>query len=217
MILTIEEITELEKELKKRREYHYDRWWRKQNNYRDRMTRFVYNIRNRNDCIKGIKNAYESNNINDKHRFFNYSANRRYNFRSAQWVENLFKLHPNVIGEENETHQYIDFYIDWIPFDHKTTIFPKAYKNTIEYAKENKGDLIDRLYKNQSTQQRFHMKNRLFVVMHSLNWDDWKLKAELSFMKPIIDEYLNNFRKDRLYKFKYNYEEIFSDTIRVEK
>lgn len=215
MNLTLEEIFQLEIELKKRWAYHYHRW-RVQNDEWDKMTRFVYNIRERDACVEAIKRIYEEKNIRDKSGFFNYSANRRYNFRSAQWTENLFKLHENVVWEEDEHHQFIDFYIEWLPFDLKTSVFPREYNNSIEYAKENKWDLINWLYNNQSKQQRFHMKNRLFMIVHSQNWENRKLKAELRFLKPIIDEYLANYSKDNLYSFIHDGETIYSDTIRVE-
>ena len=54
-----------------------------------------------------------------------------------------------------------------MPFDHKTSVYPSAFKKTLEYAKEHREELIDWLYENQSKQQRFHMKNRLFVVVFS--------------------------------------------------
>ena len=216
MILTLEEIVELENELKKRWAYHYS-WGRKQNDNLDHQTRFVYSIRSREKCVSKIKEYVDRENIEDKKWIFNYAANRRYNFRSAQWIENLFKLHPNVVGEQDEYHQFIDFYINWIPFDHKTSKYPKEYNKPIEFAKQNKWDLIDWLYKNQSKQQRFHMKNRLFIIVHSLNWEDWKLKAELTFIKGIVDEYLANFNKDKLYSFTYENEEVLSDIIWIEK
>ena len=216
MNLSFEQILKLEIELKKRWEYPYHRW-RKQNNEWDSKTSFVYRLQERDKCLANINFLIDKQKIEDKEWFFNYSANRWYNFRSAQWIENIFKLHQNVIWEENEKHPYIDFYIDKIPFDHKTSIYPKAYNKPIDFAKINKWDLINWLYENQSKEQRFHMKNRLFVIVHSLNWDDRKLKAELSFIKDIVDEYLANFSKNKLYSFTYEDEEILSDIIRIEK
>ena len=216
MNLQLEDIVNLEIELKKRWQYHYHRK-RIQNDEWDHLTNFIYKTKTWDEYVTIIKKVYDEHNITDKLWFFNYSANRWYNFWSAQWVENIFKLRSNVIWEKNEYHQYIDFYINWIPFDHKTSVYPKWYNKPLEFAKKNKWDLIMWLYENQSKQQRFHMKNRLFLIVHALDWEDRKIKGELSYIKTIIDNYIDNFKENNLFSFVYNQEKVLSDIIWVEK
>jgi hypothetical protein len=45
--------------------------------------------------------------------------------------------------------KFINFYIETIPFDHKTTIFPQSFKKSIPCAIEHKIELIEWLYKHQ--------------------------------------------------------------------
>lgn len=204
-------IEEIESELKKKLKYGY-KWWRLQNNERDEKTKFIYNIWKRDKLIEKLKEIYK-NSWWDKKELFNYASNRRYNHWSAYWIELIFKTHPKVREELNQFHKSIDLYILDIPFDHKTSVYPWAYSKPIEYAKEHKDDLINRLYLNQSKQQRFHMKNRLFIVVYNKNWDHRKIKSELTFLRNIIYEYLDNFDIKKLYTLESNTGQAFSDII----
>ncbi|MCL4280172.1 MAG: hypothetical protein KJZ60_10940, partial [Ignavibacteriaceae bacterium] len=66
----------------------------------------------------------------------------------------------------------------------------------------NKTDeLIRWLYKNQSQQQRKHLKNRLFIVLYSSDEEHWKLKAEISWLKERIEKYMVGFNPHFLLKF----------------
>lgn len=98
----------------------------------------------------------------------------------------------------------MDFQIDGITFDHKTTVFPRKYNQSIDYAKSNPSDLIKWLYDNQSQEQRKHFKNRLFIVLYSSNGGNhWKLKAEISWLRELIELYVQNFKPDNLYRFPF--------------
>lgn len=205
-------IEEIEKQLKMRLNYNYKRE-KIQNDIRDKKTRFIYKTPNWDDVVKIIKNTYEEDTSINKTSLFNYAANRRYNFRSAHWVEAIFKSHPKVKKHLDKFDKFVDFYILDIPFDHKTSVYPWAYNKSIEYAKENRTDLIDWLYLNQSRQQRFHMKNRLFIVVYNKEWNHRKIKSELNFLKNIIYEYLDNFEINNLYNFNSNTGKVFSDII----
>lgn len=209
-------IEEIEKQLKMRLAYNYKRE-KIQNDVRDKKTKFIYQTPNWNDVVRVIKDTYEEDVSVNKTSLFNYAANRRYNFRSAHWVEAIFKSHPKVKENPDKFDKFVDFYILDIPFDHKTSVYPWAYNKPIEYAKENRADLINWLYLNQSRQQRFHMKNRLFIVVYSKEWNHRKIKSELSFLKKIIYEYLDKFDINNLYNFNSNTGKVFSDIIRAIK
>jgi len=54
-------------------------------------------------------------------------------------------------------------------------VFPKAFGKDYAYAKENKKELIEWLYNNQSQQGRKHLENRLFIcIFDTKNGEHWK-------------------------------------------
>lgn len=130
----------------------------------------------------------------------NYALNRWYNFWSAKAVEEIFCSLSNVTAAKNEKDKLVDFYIDDINFDHKTSVFPKGYDSTLQECLKNPGDLCQWLYENQSQQQRKHLKNRLFIILFSNQGDHWKLKSEISLLKSKVEEYVKNFNKNNLVK-----------------
>ena len=106
-----------------------------------------------------------------------------------------------------------------IPFDHKTSVFPKAYPKTLEEALENKEELIRWFYKNQSQEGRKHFKNRIFLVLYNkenVN-EHWKLKTEILYIKTIIEKYVSVYNSDNLVKLNLNGEEVWSDIIWIIK
>ncbi len=142
-----------------------------------------------------------------------YALNRWYNFWSAMAVEYMFTSHENVIANKNSFDKLMDFTINGIPFDHKTSVFPKGFNHSLQYAKENERELIQWLYDNQSQQGRKHLKNRLFIILYDKNGEHWKKKSEIILMKKYIDQYVNNFQKNQLLKFDFGEGIIYSDII----
>lgn len=202
----------LEKELKKRLNFEYN-WGRKQLNVFDVKTSFIYETQDFETLLNRLDtNFKEASNFND---LKNYALNRWYNFWSAKAVESIFCETEKVRPHPNSKNKFIDFYINDIPFDHKTTVFPKGFKKSIPYAIEHKRALIEWLYNNQSAQQRQHFENRIFVVLidfeHPTN--HWKLKAELLWLKKIISTYLLNFNLSKLQTFTFENKTIYSDII----
>ena len=190
----------LENELKKRIKLPYS-WRRKQQNIFDKQTNFIYKIDSFELISEEIENKFRDNPAYDDLK--NYTLNRWFNFWSAQAVEAVFCNHKNVKPHPNSKNKFIDFYIDEIPFDHKTTVFPKGFEKSIPYAMEHKQELIEWLYKNQSNEQRKHFKNRLFIVLgnYENNNEHWKLKAEINWLKDVISAYLRNFESTKLHSF----------------
>ena len=110
-----------------------------------------------------------------------------------------------------------DFFINSIPFDHKSTVLPKKYNNTFEINDENEQELLTWLYMNQSQQGRKHLKNRLFLVFYDKNTNDhWKLKAELTLIDKVVDEYLSSFDELKLTKLEIDNNDIVTDLIWVQ-
>ncbi|WP_338791462.1 hypothetical protein [Bernardetia sp. MNP-M8] len=149
-----------------------------------------------------------------------YALNRWYNFWSAKGIEYIFCNYPNVKPHSDPYHHYIDFWIDEIAFDHKTSVFPKKYNQTIEFAKKNPTDLLKWLYKNQSKQKRFHLQNRLFLILCEKEGNHQKLKSEIDFIQPIIEDYLQHFDFEKLKKLEFNTKKgiktAYSDCIFIE-
>lgn len=205
------DLNRVESELKKRLVYPY-RWGRKQSNSWDTNTNFIYKTYSLESLLKKIKYFNFTQELKD------YTLNRWYNFWSAMAVEDLFSSHSNVVANKNRYDKLIDFHIDNIPFDHKTTIFPKGFNRSFQYAKSHQEELIQWLYENQSQEGRRHLKNRLFIVLYdSKSNQHWKMKSEILLLKVNIDNYIKNFNEKKLKKLCLYGNSILSDIIWVVK
>jgi len=201
----------IEKELKKRLVYPY-KWGRKQNDEFDKLTNFVYRISSFEVILKEIENRFKKD--KDHKNIANYALNRWYNFWSAQAVEKIFCSLPDVKPALDEKDRLVDFTIDGVTFDHKTSIFPKNFPYKITEAIKKTNELIIWLYKNQSQQQRMHMKNRLFIVLYSPDGEHWKLKSEIAWLKNRIEKYMKGFNPHFLLKFPFEKnQETLADVI----
>lgn len=183
------DLEHIELELKKRLQYPY-KWLRKQNDLWDVATKFIYKTPDWDIFVQEMKDAWHQSNF-DKSNFINYSMNRWYNFWSAQAVEQLFTDFPGVAPNPNPTKDHYDF--RWLGerFDLKTSVFPKRYGENLAFAKAQPKHLIRWFYKNQSKEQRFHLKNRLFIVCHDINGEHYKLKAEIGMLQELVHGYMN--------------------------
>jgi hypothetical protein len=206
-----EELSNIEKELKKRLTYPY-KWGRKQNDEFDKLTNFVYRIPSFEEVLKETESRFRKD--KEHQNIANYALNRWYNFWSAQAVEKIFCSLSNVKPALDEKDRLVDFTIDGFTFDHKTSIFPKNFPYTINEAIKKTDQLILWLYKHQSQQQRKHLKNRLFIVLYSADGEHWKLKAEISWLQERIEKYMEGFNPHYLIKFDLEKnQETISDVI----
>jgi hypothetical protein len=201
------DLLRVENELKKRLVYPY-KWGRKQSDDWDAKTSFIYTTYSFEKLLEKIASFDET--VRD------YALNRWYNFWSAEAVENLFSLHEKVTPNKNKLDKLIDFTINTTCFDHKTTVFPIGFNQTVAYAKNNPAELIQWLYLNQSQESRKHLKNRLFIVLVEKNKEHWKLKAEIKLLKTEIDAYVKNFNSENLFQLNLENNTILSDLIWVE-
>jgi hypothetical protein len=205
------DLIQIEKELKKRLAYPY-KWGRKQNDQFDRLTNFVYRISSFEEILKEIETRFRDD--KEHQNIANYTLNRWYNFWSAQAVEKIFCSLPNVKPALDDKDKLVDFSIDGVTFDHKTSIFPKNFPSTIDEAIKKTDELIRWLYKHQSQQRRKHLRNRLFVVLYSSDGEHWKLKAEIFWLKERIEKYMKGFNTHYLLKFQLEKnQETLSDVI----
>lgn len=198
----------LEIQLKERLIFPYF-WGRKQSNEWDAKTNFIYSIYNFEKLIEVTAQFTDDEK--------NYAINRWYNFWSAMAVEKLFSLHKKVAPNLNKYDKLVDFSINKISFDHKTSVFPKGFNKTFEYAKLNPTELITWLYLNQSQEGRMHLENRLFIVLYDKNGDHWKLKSEIELIKNQIDNYVEHFDEKKLISITIENKKIISDIIWIER
>ena len=199
------DLPRVERELKKRWSHPY-RWGRKQSDSWDRDTNFIYTTYSVESLLRkteGFDGALRD-----------YALNRWYNFWSAMAVEDIFASQANVQANKNRYDKLVDFQIDSIPFDHKTSVFPKGFNRPYAYAREHTEELIEWLYANQSQQGRKHHKNRLFIVIYDEQYKQhWKIKAEITLFKKAIDSYVENFSQEQLYSFDFGEGSVYSDVI----
>ena len=92
-------------------------------------------------------------------------------------------------------------------------MFPSKYNGDINSAQAQPKELLKWLYTNQSGQQRFHLKNRFFVVLHKSDGEHWRLKAELQWIKLLVDTYLDSFDDKKLIELSYSKGVIKTDVI----
>lgn len=203
------DVLQIQSELQKRLAYPYI-WGRKQSDDWDSLTNFIYQ-NSHFDQIIALTSQF-SNELK------NYALNRWFNFWSAQAVEYFFSTHPKVIKHHNATDKCIDFYIEKMPFDHKTTVFPRKFEKSFDFALQNKSELIYWLYNNQSQEGRKHLKNRIFVVLFdATNGEHWKLKADLTLLKTNIQDYLEVFSVEKLICIDLGQGNVYSDIIFIIK
>ncbi len=206
------DLLQIEKELKKRCSFPYE-WGRQQNDFWDKESNFIYTITSWEALLLKIDVVAKTNNFN-REKFLNYSINRWYNFLSSRAVEQVFAALPGVKKAVNFKDKNKDFNLKGIDFDHKTSVFPNAFPHSLEYAQKNPKHLIKWLYKNQSSQQRQHFANRLFIIVYSRTGEHWKLKSEISWLEPLIKNYVTTFEASNLQKLHFSSEKItYADII----
>ncbi len=181
-------VAELQNELRARHALQY-RWGQAQNDAFDGRTQFVYDVKTWSNLLAYLR-RFEAE---EKYELLqDYAANRWYNFWSARAVEHFFSESPRVQPAANSRDRLRDFSFDGIAFDHKTSVWPRAYSGTFAAAQADPVPLIQWLYANQSREGRFHLENRLFVVLHAADGAHWKLKAELLRLRAAVREFLAN-------------------------
>jgi hypothetical protein len=204
------DVSQLQNELRLRHNYPYS-WSKKQDDDWDEKTQFIYTCLDFLSLKKAISvHLYHLPNFKE---LAYYAMNRWYNFNSAKAIEHVFCTHPAVRAHQNNFHKEIDFYVHDIPFDHKTTIFPKGFGQTYEDTKKNPSPLIEWLYRNQSGEKRHHLKNRIFIVLYAAHGEHWKLKSELIDLQHMIDGYLRNFNPNQLFSLELNHQPVLSDVL----
>ncbi len=169
-------------ELRKVKEY---KWGRKQGNIWDNRTRFIYKILTYSDLMEECQKRFP-----EEQDLINYAICRFYNFHAHNLIQDIFINHPQVRSEQKKKHKTIDFYINDEPFDLKLSVYPKSLIGKVKSDKE----ICQWMYRNQSGQQRYHRKNRLFIIVldDDNHADSWKVKREYNLIKKEVDFFMND-------------------------
>lgn len=117
-------------------------WGRKQDDRWDSLSRFVYRIATYDQMTEKAHLVAVKHNMQIQ-AFVGYCLTRWFNFWSTKVVEDLFCQHPDVVRKANLRHKEIDFYIRGIPFDHKTSVFPRQYGKNFDFAVANRGSDLE--------------------------------------------------------------------------
>lgn len=180
--------------------------WPQQSDELDKKTNFIYNINSLIDLEPFLSNSNLSEAEKDyaKHRWFNFSVSKIY--------EELFQKY-SAIPEVNEKSKEKDFWIQGIPYDLKVTqISPKFMSFNTKGSDAWKRDYILWLYHNQSIEQRFHLKNRLFFVVDGGTPRECLLtKTDITKSDGLISKFCENFAPK---EFKISTDQsVFADLI----
>ncbi len=188
----------IEANLRKRLAYPY-RWHRRQDNRHDAATDFIYATVEFEVLMARIEERFKAG--PDFLAWRDYALNRWYNYWSARGVEMIFAQMPGVVPHRDPRDRLVDFTLRGIPFDHKTTVFPRGFGHDLAYARRHPRELLRWLYARQSRERRHHLGNRLFLVLYRADGEHWRLRAELSWLAQHIRAYVQRFDPGRLYAF----------------
>lgn len=175
-------------ELRQRLAYPYI-WPSRQTDAMDKATKFIYHTSRFDDLLTTLATYKTRPDYSD---LFNYALNRWYNFWSSQVVESLF-CSLEDIRPAPRYDRTVDFFIRDIPFDHKTTVFPRGYGRSLDDALAAPQHFAHWLYTNQSSEGRYHTHNRLFIVLHADDGEHWRLKADVPLLADAIETYIEDF------------------------
>lgn len=134
-------------------------WKVRQNNKLDAQTDFIYSI---NSFAELQMVFQQKSNFSDDLKV--YAEHRWRNFkRHDAWLSLILDLWPEAKMAENVRDRGKDFSVrisnTLLDFDLKVTRYPNSAESGLsDYL------LAKWLYLNQSTQNRFHLKNRVFVI-----------------------------------------------------
>ncbi|HUX87883.1 MAG TPA: hypothetical protein VMW65_12850 [Chloroflexota bacterium] len=165
-------------------------WGRVQNDAWDGLCPFIFRLRTF-DRVRVAAEEVARTHALDTLAFTQYALRRWYCFWGARLSEQLFIRHPNVAAGPAKDHE-VDFTIDGVPFDLKTSELPRAFAKRPEDLIRNPAEVADWFYRRQSRERRFHAANRLFLVLHDPAFPEeaWRLRADVEALRARIDAFL---------------------------
>jgi hypothetical protein len=124
--------------------------------------------------------------------FGNYALRRWFCFWGARIAEMLFLEHPGVAPGPAK-HRQIDFTIDGVPFDLKTSDVPRIFAGSIDGVAASPNKAASWLYAHQSREGRHHNANRLFLLLCDAETPEeaWRLRANVSALRMAISRFMD--------------------------
>lgn len=171
---------------------HMPPWKRKQGDDWDRLSRFIYRIRDL-DTLRSVTRRTAVGNGLSLCDFGSYVIHRWYNFHTHQAALGIILAHATAHPEPDPYHHTVDFYLNGQGFDLKLTRLPHRFGRSIAYARAHPDELARWLYVNQSQQGRFHAANRVFLVTHDADAPSrtWELRRDFAQLERVIHEFLD--------------------------
>ena len=165
-------------------------WGRIQNDAWDRHCAFIFRIRSVERIEERASQIARTSGL-DLEEFVTYTLRRWFCFWGAQVAELLFLTHPNVIAGPPRDRE-VDFTIDGVPFDLKTSEVPNALAGMLADPIAHASTVAAWLYRHQSRERRFHLANRLFLVLHdpSAPAEAWRLRGNVTALRSSINGFL---------------------------
>ncbi|MBW2961512.1 hypothetical protein [Mesonia aestuariivivens] len=173
---------------------------------------FIYDFSSWDALVEAMKATIEAYGLN-KREFFNYAANRWFNYWSTIAIEQIFTEVEGIIPSLSYKNRLVDFNLRGIDFSLNITVFPEDFKQTLYYAQHHQEELLYWMCSKHPQQEILSPKNRLFVIAYSNEVEPWKLKAEISWLKTVIQKYVSTFDASKLEQLQLNGESFYSAII----
>ncbi len=166
-------------------------WGRTQEDRWDQLSRFVYRIK----TLQGVRRQAQAQAKAaglPVEAFEAYAVRRWFNNHTHNQILAMFLAYPDVQPEVNSRHHTIDFYLRGIPFDLKISLFPQAYPESIAFAQQNPHQLAQWQYEHQSKQGRYHIGNRLFIILYHRTQPElsWQLRRDFETLAQLVQNFL---------------------------
>ena len=167
-------------------------WGRHQGDAWDRLSNFIYRVQTLAGVRRQAQAVARAKRL-DVEAFKNYAVRRWYNHHTHDQILKIFHAHPDIRPEADRQNHQVDFYLREIPFDLKVSRFPRAYPETIAYALAHPHHLAEWQYLHQSKQGRYHVGNRLFIILHqqALPEQTWRLRQDFETLANLIQNFLD--------------------------
>jgi hypothetical protein len=165
-------------------------WGRVQDDDWDGLSRFVYRLRSAASVRAEAERVARARGV-DPTAFGHYALRRWFCFGGARIAELLFQTHPSVRPGPPRHHE-IDFTIDGVPFDLKTSEVPRRFLDALDELVADPSRVAAWLYEHQSREGRYHSANRLFLLLCDPEAPDeaWRLRADVPALRRAIDGFM---------------------------
>jgi hypothetical protein len=169
-------------------------WERIQNDAWDRLCPFIFRLRTMSSVRLRAQEVARQHRL-EQPDFEHYALRRWYCFWGARVAELLFANHPGVVPGPSKDHE-VDFTIDGVPFDLKTSEVPRAFARNLGEVLREPEHLARWFYAHQSRQHRYHTANRLFLILWDTEQPDeaWRLRGDVAALRVAIGTFLERRR-----------------------